>query len=523
MGCKTLSMPGTTSAPRGFEENVARRKMTSGYVSRPYIKDLTEFDYPNSELVFGFVCPTGTNFVPILQGFKRLLKKYNYTVEEVHLSNYLERLKYELKSAPECDRIETRMDAARDACEKAERNNLMAIAAVTEIASKRNSDANGKREPKSRVAHLLVSLKRPEEVSTLRKIYGSGFYLIGIFATEEERLQYLISCNTPQDKAKELIERDQNEEHPYGQKTRKTFHLSDIFVRTTAYKHELDRFLQLVFCNPYVTPTPQERGMFFAYAASMRSAQLGRQVGACLVAEGGEELLSVGCNDVPKVGGGLYWPGLKDRRDHILGCDSNDEEINRIVGNLEGKIGPYVQPPQGGKHPDLKLIIKEVLGITEFGRAVHAEMDALLSCTRIGISPMDATLYTTTFPCHNCTRHIISAGIKNVYYIEPYVKSRAKELHGDEIRIEESSAEEKNKKSTEQTGKLEFKSFVGIGPRRFIDFFSMSIGDGYELERKSNGRKIQWKENLAIPRVSMRPNSYLEREMLAEHLINPRS
>ena len=505
--------------PNRSEGNLARSKTTSKRVPRPYIKDLTEFDYPDSELVFGFVCPTGTDFTPILKEFKRLLKQYRYTSDEIHLSDYLGRLGYKLKNTPEWSRIESRMDAARQACEDAKRKDLMAIAAVNAVSKKRDFEALNTRvntKPRERVAHLLISLKRPEEVSTLRKIYGPGFYLIGIFATEEERLAYLIGRNTPKNKASELIERDQNEEHPYGQKTRKTFHLSDVFVRTSKFKDELSRFLQLIFCNPYVTPTQEERGMFFAYAASMRSAQLGRQVGACLVSTGGEDLLSIGCNDVPKVGGGLYWPGKNDRRDHRLKYDTNDAEIDKIIESMFERI----EQSWPSIH-DLRPFFKETLDITEFGRAVHAEMDALLSCARIGASPRGATLYTTTFPCHNCTRHIIAAGIKTVYYIEPYVKSRAKTLHADEICIEESSTTARiSARSTAHADKVDFNSFVGIRPRRFVDLFSMSLGDGYELERKLDGKTISWEAKTAIPRVSMRPTSYLQREMIAAHQID---
>ena len=37
----------------------------------------------------------------------------------------------------------------------------------------------------------------------------------------------------------------------------------------------------------------------------------------------------------------------------------------------------------------------------------------------------------TTCPCHNCTRHIIAAGLSSVTYIEPYPKSRAADPHED--------------------------------------------------------------------------------------------
>ena len=59
---------------------------------------------------------------------------------------------------------------------------------------------------------------------------------------------------------------------------------------------------------------------------------------------------------------------------------------------------------------------------------VHAEMEALLSCARSGVSPVGGTLYSTTFPCHNCAKHIVAAGLRRVVYVEPYPKSRAVEF-----------------------------------------------------------------------------------------------
>ncbi|MEJ7655371.1 MAG: deaminase [Chloroflexia bacterium] len=45
---------------------------------------------------------------------------------------------------------------------------------------------------------------------------------------------------------------------------------------------------------------------------------------------------------------------------------------------------------------------------------MHAEMSALLDAGRRGVPVQGATLYTTTFPCHNCARHIVGAGIDRV-------------------------------------------------------------------------------------------------------------
>jgi deoxycytidylate deaminase len=170
-----------------------------------------------------------------------------------------------------------------------------------------------------------------------------------------------------------------------------------------------------------------------AYASSLRSGQLGRQVGAAITSKKGD-VLAVGCNDVPKPGGGLYWPGVSDNRDHVLGYDTNDKQRNKIVDQLIAKL---TDNSNTSNRNDLRKSFRSVLDITEYGRAVHAEMDALLTCARSGVSPTGAILYTTTFPCHNCTRHVIAAGIERVIYIEPYAKSRAEELHEDAIVVEE--------------------------------------------------------------------------------------
>ena len=65
-------------------------------------------------------------------------------------------------------------------------------------------------------------------------------------------------------------------------------------------------------------------------------------------------------------------------------------------------------------------------------------MEELLFCARNTVDTRRATLYTTTFPCHNCAKHIIAAGIARVVYVEPYPKSKAMEFHGDALVREKS-------------------------------------------------------------------------------------
>ena len=53
-------------------------------------------------------------------------------------------------------------------------------------------------------------------------------------------------------------------------------------------------------------------------------------------------------------------------------------------------------------------------------RTIHAEMNALLQCGKYGIPAADSTLYVTHFPCLQCSKAIIQAGISKVYYGTDY-------------------------------------------------------------------------------------------------------
>lgn len=53
-------------------------------------------------------------------------------------------------------------------------------------------------------------------------------------------------------------------------------------------------------------------------------------------------------------------------------------------------------------------------------RTIHAETNALLQCAKYGTPANGADLYVTHFPCLPCSKTIIQAGIKNVYYAENY-------------------------------------------------------------------------------------------------------
>lgn len=51
---------------------------------------------------------------------------------------------------------------------------------------------------------------------------------------------------------------------------------------------------------------------------------------------------------------------------------------------------------------------------------LHSESNAITKCAKNGISCNEATLYITMSPCFDCSKLIIQAGIKVVYFLEKY-------------------------------------------------------------------------------------------------------
>jgi hypothetical protein len=95
--------------------------------------------------------------------------------------------------------------------------------------------------------------------------------------------------------------------------------------------------------------------------------------------------------------------------------------------------------------------------------------------------------------------------------VEPYPKSKAAEFHSDSISLG----------FLEKAKTVHFEPFVGVGPRRFFDLFSMRLGSGYPLIRKDEeGQIVEWKPETAKLRIQMLPCSYIELEVLASSMFN---
>lgn len=107
--------------------------------------------------------------------------------------------------------------------------------------------------------------------------------------------------------------------------------------------------------------------MGIALLSTERSKDPSTSVGACIVSED-NKILSVGYNGMP------------------MGCSDDDFPWEREGGNLD----------------------------TKYFFVCHAEMNAILNYT--GTHMKGAKVYTTLFPCNECTKAIIQKGITEIIY-----------------------------------------------------------------------------------------------------------
>lgn len=399
----------------------------------------------------------------------------------------------------------------------------MSLYAIREIAYKRKKYNEGKgvigdrsehQEPR-RVVTIIESLKHPKEVALLRIVYGEMFYLFGVLCPEGLREKNLCKSDGRRDairkeEASRLIARDRSEGDTWGQQLIKTLHQSDFFVRNIDETSEsvnkaVQRYLELVLGQNKFTPTIAEYAMFSAYSAALRSGCISRQVGSCIVNKHGD-IVSTGRNDVPKYGGGLYT--CDDRKDQrcfnrsgkkCMSSAYRDGIVDDIAKVLKEDVSTKIDMEQA------KALATAVAGNTrvgiliEFSRAIHAEMDAIVSAARRGVSVHGCSMYCTTFPCHNCARHIVASGIDEIYYIEPYEKSLAFDLHDDSIELDPDNPKSKIER-------VKILPFEGVAPRVYMELFA-------DDDRKEGGRLREIDLFSANPVVKKYMDSFIDYEL----------
>lgn len=446
----------------------------------------------NAELFVGLIAPIGVNLEAVCASLKRAFNSVNYITDIIRLTSKLSDVK------PESEGLFERYSSLISAGNKLRSQSaaeVFAYLAIQEMLRHRDEDAW---KVTDRRAVVFRQFKRTEEIDLLKKVYGDNIVFISCHAPRDVRIKYFVDKFVSENRASsrtllearalELISKDEHEaEDPNGQRLLDTYARAD-FVLDCSSPQSLNasstRFIEAFFGYPFISPTHDEYGAHMAHSASLRSADLSRQVGAAIFGDNGQ-VLTLGCNEVPKPGGGTYWThDENDARDFRIGHDSNAKiKADLINDTLVHLKAAGWTPPDKIEHDALDgAMIQDLL---EFGRVIHAEMNAICDASRFGKATSGATLYCTTLPCHMCSRHIVAAGISRVVYLQPYHKSLAKELYPDSIMFSDGQSVDYKR--------VMFSSFTGVTPLAFHTVFSK----GKRKDKK--GIALDWNQGTASP------------------------
>jgi len=486
------------------------------------------------ELVFGLVGPIGIDMAMVSAKLEMALVSVGYTpvpirvtelMTEIDTGKVLENSTDPLKHY--VGRIEY-ANAVRKKCGDDAALAALSIVKIRQIRAERNKEAEKSSSdpdelaqlPLTKHAYVIRQFKRREEIDLLRRVYGRKFIQISASMSVDDRLKSLsrkLAVYNPNldqtacdDISKKLIERDLNESaEEWGQRVGDVFHLGDVFVdakNDATSERTVRRFVEALFGKNALSPTIDEYGTYMAASAGLRSLDTSRQVGAAIFSHAGE-VISMGSNEVPKAGGGTYWAdNSSPHRDFDEGHDANSTNKRRVLFDVVKrlKLGGFIKTDEDDTELFSRVAASPavddamVMDITEFGRMTHAEMNAITDAARLGRATSNATLYCTTFPCHNCAKHIVASGIMRVVFIEPYPKSKAIELHYDAITL-----------SGGDKDKVSFEHFHGISPRRYRDIFEK------QKRRKSDGSLNEWYEGTPAPRLEDRGPYHVFNELSA--------
>nr|WP_281720354.1 deaminase [Nitrosomonas nitrosa] len=283
---------------------------------------------------------------------------------------------------------------------------------------------------------VIDGVRNLAEIQALRKRFSNCFAL-AVVASHDTRWERV--KDTVYDKDYKAFERDDqrdaDEDLPNGQQVEKCVQDADCVIwneadlRPSAVRDEqllnkLRPEILLMRGDSPRYPTPEETYITSAYAASHSSRCLKRFVGAVIVSDRGIPL-SLGHNENPV--------GMKPCESEYRFCfkDAN------MHAKLEAMKNVHC-PECGVKHEtvsdpwrcsqcraNLKLLFFPSRNM-ELCTAVHAEERAIRS---LGDRSADgATMYVTTFPCFQCSRYIVDAGIARVVYVEAYPIKEAQQF-----------------------------------------------------------------------------------------------
>jgi deoxycytidylate deaminase len=517
---RTASLPPSAVVPRA--------QPRPGRFCRGKIAFVSVTWAPNRELIFGLISPIGVNREPVISAFRNELSKVRYGVHRVHVSDTIAAFAGRFSDHDYVARKNALMDAGNRLRKWHKSGDAAALLSILEIGKTRRG-LGFPRNILNPNAYVVDSIKHPDEVRRFQATYGPAFIGVGLYEPPLTR-RHRISAEArdllhePDASAiDKLMSRDEDEGVTYGQKVRNAFELADFILDLSAAPGSIDvqiwRLIRCLFGDVQVTPTIEEYGMSLARSAQAKSGSLARQVGAAIV-RGDGSVVAVAANEVARPGGGQYTEGddlvYPRGRDVNRDKDSSDYYRHKALTDLIKRLQTANALARRHQKTDADELFKRWWNSQEdpwlrqafqastidYVRAVHAEMAVITDAARNGVELRGTTLYSTTFPCHDCAKHIVAAGLRQVVYLAPYPKSLVAELYDDSIEINASSP---------SGSKVQFRSFVGMAPTRYDEFFLVGKRDRKDDEGRPH-RFDASKPHLALPTYAPDPKSVIVAE-----------
>jgi deoxycytidylate deaminase len=452
--------------------------------------------FPGDTIILGFTGSIGSGCTEIAKGISKHYK-YKYFC----LSDILRKVSEDDgKPNPTCEELQGLGNSLR-----AKNKNSFLVEKLFEKIGEGGNPINSSR------GIIIDSIRNDGEVLTLRQF--PFFFLFSIHADEKIRLERTLRDGKfkTQEEFHKADLRDQAEDIVHGQQVKKCNYLSDIIINNNknipqranqAKKDFIDeinkKYISLIelnkegqFLAPENLPSIDESFMTMAYAESQRSSCIKRKVGAIIASienidtQGIESInknafvLSSGYNEVPFgstpcILNPEFERCFRDflQEEHgkkICFCPACGRKINlppvkcKFCG-LDIPGGFLKVCPQCKNESEIKytcecksVIFEEFLlsggKLLDMCKALHAEENALLHLTKIGIQNSEnLVLYTTTFPCNFCANKIVAAGIKKVVYADPYTMKDSEKIL--------------------ETGKVKTEKFQGIKSSAFFRFYN---------------------------------------------------
>jgi cytidine deaminase len=236
------------------------------------------------DLYIGLVGASGTNLDPVLRQIRAQLAGFHYKCTEIKVSKLIsDFLSIPTTGLPEDKRIVALMDGGDRLRNFMAKGDAVAYLVVKEIERIRLEHHAIEGVLCGNTAFVINSLKNPYEIELLDDIYGRNFYSVSVYSDEIERQELLAAKiaasegvpveKSHRDRALDIMQQDEKRSNDdYSQNVEDTFPKADFFAPSkTDVARQIERFFDLVFGAPFITPTRGEYGMYIANIARVQT------------------------------------------------------------------------------------------------------------------------------------------------------------------------------------------------------------------------------------------------------------